>query len=329
MRTQDILDHLEKFMALKAVAKGGSIRKASSLLNISQPSLSVKLKNLEEVLGFRLMERTRDGIFLTQAGRAALEFANTVSEQAEGLRLLLEEEQNELKGHVRIGLYDSIARYLWPSFYKSFCAKYPKITISVSTGRSRVIADAVNDREMDLGIIVGKPLSPGVNAFSLYEDSFSLFSCPELAYSLKTVTRRKGKKDEIYVKAEDGDEIPLILFSEALSPKIADFAFLSEPEKLLAYNVHRVENFEIARAFCMESIGLAVLPNHVVEKEFNSGQLIKLGFPQKKSLDFGHHSIDLIIKATVLKQPVMRVLIEEIQSFVKSSKRAPEAKAIR
>ena len=182
-----------------------------------------------------------------------------------------------------------------------------------------MIGEWIEDREMDLGIVVGKPLSKGVKAFPLYQDSFSLFSCPELAATLKTRKRQEKKERHEFLEPADGEKIPLVLFSEAFSPTDTDFGFLFEPDVLTAFNIHRVENFEIARAFCMESIGLALLPNHVVEKEFKSGQLIKLGFAQKKTLDIGHHSIDLIIKATVLKQPIMGVLIKEIQEFVQPS----------
>ena len=92
MRTQDIIDQLEKFAAFKTVAECGSIRKASEVMNIAQPSLSVKIQNLEDALSLKLLERHRKGVLLTKEGQLVLDFANDLFDRSEELRKTLVEE---------------------------------------------------------------------------------------------------------------------------------------------------------------------------------------------------------------------------------------------
>ena len=313
MKTSSILDHLEKFMSLKVVAASGSIRKASIELGISQPSLSVKIKTLESITESKLLERTRDGVLLTREGQRTLEFVNDIILKAEELKTDIQEAKGSLKGDVHVGIYDSIARYFWPSFYKYFTNKYPEINVKLSTGRSQVITNNVRDRVMDIGLVAGHIQSDAVDSLKLYEDSFSCFCTPEVANSINT----KEYQGKTWLPSEQTKKVQVISFCDALKMNgiyIHDF-IPDELEKNV--NIHPVENFEVSRIFCNEGLGIALLPNDVVRDEYNSGQLVKVCFSKEQDENFGPHDVHLILNKITKKQPIIDVFSDEITNQVR------------
>ena len=109
LNAQHILDNLEKITAVYQVARHGSIRSAARELKISQPSLSVKIKLLEEIFDFKIFKRSRTGIEMTNAGQILLNFAKDLIDKAEHLRYELDHIE-AMSGTINIGVYDSIAR---------------------------------------------------------------------------------------------------------------------------------------------------------------------------------------------------------------------------
>ena len=79
-------DHLEKLEGFLVIAEKGSIRKASESLGITQPALSRQINILEDVLEQSLVERTRQGIELTEAGRLLRDFSRSLLRETEDIK---------------------------------------------------------------------------------------------------------------------------------------------------------------------------------------------------------------------------------------------------
>lgn len=96
----------------KEIASLGSISKASEVLKVGQPALSSQLKNLEDYLGVTLFERKNRKLFLTEAGKVTLEYANKISSLGQELLQVIDDKAFTEKIHLSVGALDSIPKNL-------------------------------------------------------------------------------------------------------------------------------------------------------------------------------------------------------------------------
>lgn len=135
-----------------AVATTGSISKAAEVCFVSQPSLSLQMKNLEESLQIQLFERTSKGVVLTSAGEILLRHAYQVLSQ-------IQEAVNEVKGTelipqgtVAIGMPLSIAKFIAGPLIEHSKKLFPSVFIQILEVGSAYVPDMLVKGEIDLGI---------------------------------------------------------------------------------------------------------------------------------------------------------------------------------
>src|SRR5438309_1525246 len=122
---------LTQLRYLVAVARHGSVTAAARMLNVSQPSISVAIDNVEETLGQKLFVRQRgSGISLTSFGRAALAKAKQVLAEADELAGLGSRDA-DVGGELVLGCFEDLAPYFAPALIRSFSARCPAVTVVV------------------------------------------------------------------------------------------------------------------------------------------------------------------------------------------------------
>ncbi len=136
-----------------AMARAGTMSKAAEQLGLTQPALSAMMKKLEAEVGARLLDRTRRGLDLTEAGRVFLAGAEETLRRAEatitGVRQLVGLEH----GSIRLGGGATAIAYLLPPVMSEFRRKHPEIRVYIREAGSRVVAEAVLSGELDLGVV--------------------------------------------------------------------------------------------------------------------------------------------------------------------------------
>lgn len=148
---------LENFrlVVFRAVAGLLSFRKAAEDLYLTQPAVSLQIKALEEDLGVQLFDRTGPRIALTAAGNKLLEYAER------GRALLAEAEDavtslgGEHSGYLALGASTTIAQYVLPRLLAEFRRQNPRIKVTVVSGNTEHIVDAVVQQKVALGFIEG------------------------------------------------------------------------------------------------------------------------------------------------------------------------------
>ncbi len=141
--------------AFTAVARLGSFTAASQELHLTQPAVSKAVRELEQLLETPLLERHSRQVRLTEAGSALFEHARAIFalEQAalEDLRL----RRNLQKGRLAVGASTTIAAFWLPPYLARFAARYPAVELSLVTGNTAAVAQAVQDCRVDLGLVEG------------------------------------------------------------------------------------------------------------------------------------------------------------------------------
>ena len=131
-----------------------SFSKASGTLHISQPALSTVIKNLEEELGVRLLDRSTKKITLTDAGEILIVYTENIMHSLQELQTALGRVTESNIGKIKIGLPPVIGASFFPRIISKFNHTQPKITIDITEEGSKLIEQLIWDNELDLGIIV-------------------------------------------------------------------------------------------------------------------------------------------------------------------------------
>lgn len=138
------------------VQNGLNITAAAKALHTSQPGVSKQVKLLEEELGFQIFEREgRNVTRVTAAGQAVVEHATRLLEEAENIRRLSADFQDESRGSMSIATTHTQARYVLPPVIKQFRARYPKVDLHLHQGTSEQIADLAAADRVDFSIATG------------------------------------------------------------------------------------------------------------------------------------------------------------------------------
>ncbi|MDR2092601.1 MAG: LysR family transcriptional regulator [Azoarcus sp.] len=143
------IKHIQAFLA---IARLGSFTQSALELHISQPALTVRIKQLEESLGVRLFDRNKRHVVLTQTGRDLLPFLERVLTDMESVLRISRELACMKCGSVTAAVLPTVAAGLLPEAIRRFGGKYPDIAISVIDAIAERILHAVKSEEVDFGI---------------------------------------------------------------------------------------------------------------------------------------------------------------------------------
>jgi LysR family hydrogen peroxide-inducible transcriptional activator len=144
---------LRQLQYLIAVADLLSFRKAAERCNVSQPSLSAQLAELESALGARVFERDRRRVLLTDAGRDLVARARRILAEADELREAAKRVGDPLAGSMRIGIIPTISPYLLPSVSPALRKEFPRLRIGWIEDKTPAIVAALNEGKLDAGLV--------------------------------------------------------------------------------------------------------------------------------------------------------------------------------
>ncbi|MEO8737498.1 MAG: LysR family transcriptional regulator [Edaphobacter sp.] len=177
-----------RLRVFRAVAEEMSFRKAAEALHLSQPAVSQQIRSLEEEAGVRLFDRgSGDGhgsqIALTEAGRVLLGYAKTAAETMVEAQRALAALNEDVTGELRLGASTTVAQYVLPRILGAFLRQYPQVHLSVMSGNTERIAEAVAEERVTLGIIEGPAMRRDVKTERMVQDEMVLIVAPGHAWA--------------------------------------------------------------------------------------------------------------------------------------------------
>lgn len=188
---------------LLAVANCGSFSKASEICFVTQPSLSMQIKNLEEELGEVLLDRSKKPVVPTQVGALVVEKAKEALLAYNNVKECVAELKGSVAGKLRLGVIPTIAPYLLPRFVHTFGERYPNVELEIREMITPDIIRAMDSDELDAALMAGGTCPDRITEQELFDDRFYAYVSPENSLSARTNLRI----EDIYGK-------DLILLSE-------------------------------------------------------------------------------------------------------------------
>ncbi|MGC5779166.1 LysR substrate-binding domain-containing protein [Methylobacterium sp. NFXW15] len=161
-----------------AVADESHFGRAAERCNVSQPTLSVQIRKLEDALGLALFERSNRRVLLTEAGQAIVRQARTVLAEAQRLLAMASEGRGApLTGRLSLAAIQTLGPYFFPLIMRSLREAFPLLSLSLSESRTADIVEGLREGRIDAAL-VSLPLTQARLTLSpLFIEPF-LLACP-------------------------------------------------------------------------------------------------------------------------------------------------------
>jgi len=169
---------LRQLQYLVAIAETGTMSEAAKRTFVSQPSLSIQLKDMEDQLGASLVERGRRGAILTPLGMEVVSRARIILRQIEDLQSMSREASGTLAGRVRLGVLPTVGPYLLPQATRKLHKDYPELRLTVREERTVDLEAHLSDGRFDM--IISTPEDhPGTRSHSIVKENIYICVAPD------------------------------------------------------------------------------------------------------------------------------------------------------
>ncbi|WP_109689794.1 LysR family transcriptional regulator [Tumebacillus permanentifrigoris] len=256
------LRHLNTF---KVVAEVKGFTRAADLLGYAQSSVTAQIQALEEELGVQLFNRLGKRIVLTEAGTRLLPFVAEIQKLVETAKSELLEAQVP-QGTLTIGAPESLCAFRLPSLLQEFRRKFPSVKIVLRPGLCWQLRQQVRSGELDLAFLLDedKPEGNDLHAEVLLEEPIKLIAPPTHPLTERKAVYPQDLKEETLFLTEVGCSYRTIFEQQLNSHGI--------------YLDQQLEfgSLEAIKQCVITGIGLAQLPEVVVQNELADGRLVAL-----------------------------------------------------
>jgi LysR family transcriptional regulator, transcriptional activator of nhaA len=251
--------HLRYF---RAVAHDGNLTRTAERLNLSQSALSIQIKQLEERLGHSLFERRGRQLYLTEAGRIALDHADTIFSAGEELVETLK-ETGRTRRAIRIGALATLSRNFQMEFLRPILGR-SDVDMILRSGSTSELLGALETLNLDIVLLNQAPMADSVTPFiaqHVYQQRVSLIGKPSYGKPGATLADLLTEHPVILPTLESGvrSQFEALVARLGITPQIAA----------------EVDDMAMMRLLAREGAGLAVLPPIVVKGELEAGTLVE------------------------------------------------------
>ena len=163
---------LNELKFIVALAKARNFRKAAEACFVSQPALSLGVKKLEDELGVLLFERNRNDVTMTAIGERVIEQATRAIEEANRVKEIAKQGNNQLAGALRLGVIYSVGPYLLPEIIPILRKTAPEMPLIVEENITSNLETQLRNGVIDVAIVALPFDIPGIKTMPLYEEEF-------------------------------------------------------------------------------------------------------------------------------------------------------------
>ncbi|HEV7350844.1 LysR family transcriptional regulator [Telluribacter sp.] len=244
------------------VAKKLSFTKAAAELYITQPAVTRHIHELEQQFGMALFERTGKQIRLTTAGEVALRHAEIIHANYRQLEYELNSLKGRHSGTLRLGASSTVAQYVLPPVLARFHERHAEITISLLSGNTEQIEQALLNRDIDMGIVEGRT--------HLHELRYTPF-VPDEIVLVSRAEHPLAKQDEVSVEELKG--FPFLLRERGSGTlEVIEHALRKVEVKLTDLTIEMyLGSTESIKSYLFHSNCLAFISIYAIENELKAG----------------------------------------------------------
>ncbi len=272
---------------------------------VSQPTLSIAVKKLEEELGVALFERSKNAVRVTPIGEKIVQQAQKVLEQAETIKDLSKQGKDQLASPLRVGAIYTIGPYLFPRLIPEMQRIAPQMPLYIEENLTEALRLKIRNGELDV-IIIALPFhEPDVLTRALYDEKFSLITPND-----HELSKQKS------IDSNELNELSLLLLGEGHC--FRDQVLEACPSINQSFHdQHRVtegSSLETIRMMVASGLGISVLPCSAIQDNPSNKLVSVVPF----SDPVPKRTVALAWRASFPRPQAIDVLVEAIQNCHRS-----------
>ena len=254
---------LRQLKVFDAVARHLNYTRAAEELHLTQPAVSMQVKQLEESLGVALFEQLGKRIHLTEAGTEVLDYARSVTQQLDELEGVLNRMKGLGGGRLRISVATT-ANYFIPTLLGTFSRRYPDVTISLDVTNRETLLRQLAENTVDLVVMGQPPTEADVDAEAFLDNPLVVVAPPDHPLAKEQKIPLTRLQEEIFLVREPGS-----------GTRIAMERFFSERGMKLRTGMEVGSN-EAIKQSVQAGLGLGLLSRATIEQELTLKRLVVL-----------------------------------------------------
>ena len=275
--------NLSQYRIFYAVASAGNISRAAKELYISQPAISKSISKLEDSLNTTLFTRNSRGVQLTEEGQVLFQHTKAAFEQLSAGEQELKRIRQFHLGHIRIGVSNTLCRFILVDYLKGFIEKYPHIKITIESQSSAHTMDMLDQQRIDLGL-VAEPKSLRNLVFLPVTEIQDIFAAtPSYLANLKL---REGDGADLF---QSGN---IMLLDKHNATRRYIDGYMAE-NQIIVNHFLEVTTMDLLIEFSRIGLGIGCVIREFVKEDLEAGRLAEIPLPapiQKRTVGFVHHS---------------------------------------
>jgi LysR family hydrogen peroxide-inducible transcriptional activator len=286
-----------------AVDNSRHFAKAAAQCFVTQPTLSMQIQKLEEELGVKIFDRSKQPVVPTQAGAAIISQARKIITECRTIQEVVQIQKGILHGQLAIGIIPTLAPYLLPLFVSSFTQKYPNVKLVINELTTELILSRLREGRIDAGILVTPLQETGINEDPLfYEELVAYVSKNNAAY----------KKNYVLAADIDPDKLWLLEEGHCFRSQIVNLCELRKQSKEGSHFEYEAGSIETLRRLVDTNDGITIIPELAT---------LDMTVKQQKHLRYFKspapvREVSIVTHRNYVKQRFLQALKEEILASI-------------
>lgn len=266
---------------------------------VTQPTLSMQVQKLEEELGLKIFDRSKQPVIPTEAGREIIEQARKILGEKHVIAEIVQSKKGILIGELRIGIIPTLAPYLLPLFVQSFTTKYPQIKLVVNELTTEMVVARLREGRIDVGILVTPLQENGIREQVLFYEELLVY-----------VSRKNAAYKKTYMLAQDIDPSKLWLLEEGhcFRSQIVKLCELRKASREGSHFDYEAGSLETLRRMVDLNDGITILPELAAMDLTTKQQQLIRHFKRPAPM----REVSLVVHRDFVKQRLVQALHQEI-----------------
>jgi DNA-binding transcriptional LysR family regulator len=271
---------LRQLQVFEKVASHLNYSRAAEELYLSQPAVSMQIKQIEGHIGLPLLEQIGKKIYLTDAGRELYHYARHISQQLVELESLFDEMKGLGRGRLTLSVVNT-ANYFTPQLLAKFCSLHPNINVILQVANRDAVLRQLGDNSTDLAIMGQPPEGLDISATPFLDNPLVVIAAPDHPLASHGRIQFRQLASETFLSREKGSgtrsAMERIFAQHGANPRIS----------------MEMETNEAIKQAVQAGMGLGILSLHSIELELETHRLVILNvehFPLLRQWVVAHRS---------------------------------------
>lgn len=282
---------------------------------VTQPTLSMQVQKLEDTLGVKLFDRSKQPVTPTEIGIEIIEQARVMLAESEKIKEIITDRQKELSGELKVGIIPTVSPYILPKIIGGFVQKYPQVKLIVWEQTTEEIVQQLKLGTLDCGIMSTPLREAALTEIPVFYENF-------VAY----VSRHSklSKKKSISPEDIDMEEIWVLNEGHCMREQVLNICQRRRATKGFLHFEYNTGSVETLKRMVEQNNGATILPELALA-ELNDKQLDRVRYFKSPE---PAREVSIVIQKNFLKRRMIEALKNEILEFVPKRMKSRKKKEV-